>query len=222
MPARFCSACGAPLTAGSIFCPSCGARILISASMDPPISRGTMPSQDQPNWPPPGQGEEVPVGAVPPTNYSQPTTVVHHVYDGEPVAKKSHAGAYAAIVIVLILILFLFVVPVSTSFSRNVSTLNALSVFSNDPSAYASVVNISFSGSAVTGTFSVSNDQPVAFYIMNGSGTQVFALTAGSGTFSFNGNSGSYAFVAISLFPATVSVSGSITQPEAFGLFNND
>jgi hypothetical protein len=136
--------------------------------------------------------------------------------------KKTHAGAIVAIVLIVVLFIFLLTVPVSTSFTRSASTISALSLFSNDPSADVGVLNISLGGTAVAGTFSVSSGQPIAFYIINSSGVQVFSITAGEGAFSFTAGSGSYAFVAVSVLPADVSVSGSVQQPILFGLFNND
>ena len=89
--------------------------------------------------------------------------MIQHVYVPAPTPKKkSHAGAIIAAIIV-ILLLFLFLIPIPTSFTRDVSTVNALSVFSSNPSAYASYLNITLPGCAVSGTFTVSSGQPVAF-----------------------------------------------------------
>ena len=146
-------------------------------------------------------GLPTPIPSVPTPLESGPsTTVIQHVYVPAPPPKKSHAGAIAAVVIIVLLLVFLFLIPVPTSFSRSVSTVNAFSVFSSDPSAYASYINITLSGSAVSGSFSVASGQPVAFYVVNGSGAQVFTLTTGSGTFSFTASSGPYT-LAVSLLP---------------------
>jgi hypothetical protein len=143
-----------------------------------------------------------------------------YIEDAPP--RKSHGGAIAAVVIIFLLLVLLLFVPFSTSFTRSISSINAFSVFSNDPSADSGLINITFSGTAVSGTFSVSSGQAVAFYIVNSTGVQVFSITAGDGAFSFTAGSGSYAFVAVSLFPAVVSVTGSVQQPILFGLLDND
>lgn len=127
-----------------------------------------------------------------------------------------------AIVLVVLVLLFLFVIPVPTSFTRTVSTITLFSVFSNDPSAYAGVINVTINGSAVSGSFTTSLGQPVAFSVVDSAGVAVFSITAGSGTFSFAAGPGPYAFVAVSLIPDTVSVSGTVDQPLIFGLFYSD
>ena len=223
MSARFCSSCGAPLVSGDQFCSSCGARVVASAAKDG-SRRNPLPSPTyaQPVSLPPGSPDADPVSSDTPGVTSPSTTVIQHVYVPAPPPKKSHAGAIAAVVIIVLLLVFLFLIPVPTSFSRSVSTVNAFSVFSSDPSAYASYINITLSGSAVSGSFSVASGQPVAFYVVNGSGAQVFTLTAGSGTFSFTASSGPYAFLAVSLLPDTVSITGTVSQPLAFGLLHSD
>ena len=221
--ARFCSSCGAPLIPGDSFCSACGARVVASTARDDGPASPPPPQTRAPPVPPPPRSPE-PDSTAPeaPGVASPPTTVIQHVYVPAPTPKKkSHAGAIIAAIIV-ILLLFLFLIPIPTSFTRDVSTVNALSVFSNDPSAYAGVLNITLPGCAVTGSFSVSSGQPVVFYVVNSSGAQIVTLTAGSGTFSFTAASGEYAFVAVSLLPDTVSITGSVSQPVMFGLFNSD
>lgn len=221
--ARFCSSCGAPLVSGDSFCSACGARVVASTARDEgSVGPPSLQIHSQPVPPPPRSPEPDYIASGAPGVTIPPTTVIQHVYVPAPTPrKKSHAGVIVAAIIV-ILLLFLFLIPVPTSFSRDVSSVNAFSVFSNDPAAYASYLNITLPGSAVSGSFTVSSGQPVAFFVVNSSGGEVFTLTAGSGTFSFTASSGSYAFVAVSLLPDTVSVTGSVSQPLAFGLLHSD
>jgi hypothetical protein len=223
MSARFCSSCGAPLVSGDRFCSSCGGRVVVStANRRNPDDTPPSPTYRGPTLTPTGSPDADFATSQALEAPSSPTTVIQHVYVPASEPKKSHAGAIVAVVIIVVLLLFLFVIPLPTSFSRDVSTVSALSVFSNDPSAYAGVINITLPGSAVSGSYTVSSGQPVAFYVVNSSGAQIFTLTAGSGTFSFTASPGSYAFLAVSLLPDTVSITGSVSQPLAFGLFYSD
>jgi uncharacterized membrane protein YfcA len=118
--------------------------------------------------------------------------------------KHTARNATVAIVIVVFLLIGVFVIPIPISFSMSV------------PSSLTPTGGVwhNFTSNAqVSGTWSSNTGQPVTLIVMNSAGVHVSSSIGGSGTFQFVASNSPYAFVAVSLVPDTVSVSGTSTGP---------
>jgi hypothetical protein len=219
--ARFCSACGRPLSAGFDFCPACGSRVVVSTVAGGTNQSGTLSGsesmhdspEDQPPPPPPAD-RVVPQDWETENHPPQNRTMFRQPDEPEEEDERysarssanSHAGrTFAKVVIaIIVIVILLMVIPLPLPYNATLQSY-ALDV-SRSQLASSSCVSIS-------GSWSTNNGGSVTLGIIDSSGNSVYSADASSGSFSFSASNGPYMVGAYSLLPETVQVSGTCWGP---------
>lgn len=170
------------------FCRRCGNQLASDSAFCPRCGAST--------W---GQSAGLPPQAVAP-----PAHVL--------LSKKSHAGRNAGIVVAIVILLILvggFLVPFPHSFSYQAATVS-----SGGPGATGQQMNFP-AGSSVSGSYSADGGfSPTAVVILDANLHSVYVGGAlSSGSFSFTASNPPYYFIAVSLLPGFVAVSGTYSSP---------
>lgn len=213
----YCTGCGSKLeSVGPQECPECSSPV--ESTEFAFCTKCGAPLTEAPAPPDPAPAPLVESQPSPPRVYNTP--------DPDPPPRKSHVGAAVGIVVLLLVVPILFV-PLPTPYSRTINSVSALTVLfgGSFDSNYVGLMNV-VSNSSVTGTWSAATGQPVLFMVISQEGVTLFQATAGSGSFTFTapstGVNTTFAFVAVTILPDSVAVSGSVQQSLLFGIFEGN